>query len=250
MAIPIESSKSHFIAFSAIFAAMAAALDLILTPGFSSGIWDSWIFLLSPIVGVLLGPIGGFAAIGIGSLIGHILFFRDVFELLYMIGAPIGAAMAGLVYQRRWKPVLIIYSGLLAGYFLYPVSWTLPLFGIWDILVGFGFVVLFSVLVNRQWWNEMSREKDLLRLIFCTVIGLESDILTRVFLLVPGQTYWIFYGFTPEDLQLLWLGAGIITPIKVLLAVIMMVTIGYQVLRVLPSHIVQLSETQELESEV
>ncbi len=248
MAIPIEWSKSRFIAFTAIFAAMAAALDLIITPAFSSGIWDSWIFLLSPIVGVLLGPVGGFVAIGLGSLVGHVLFFRDVFELVYMIGAPIGAAMAGLVFQRRWKPVLIIYSGLLAGYFLYPISWTLPLFGIWDILLGYGFVILFSSLANRNWWNGISREQDIIRLIFCTVIGLESDILTRVFLLVPGQTYWIFYGFTPADLQILWLGAGIITPIKVLMAVIMMVTIGYQVLRALPPYLTQTAEIEELEN--
>jgi hypothetical protein len=39
-----------------------------------------------------------------------------------------------------------------------------------------------------------------------------------------------------EDLQILWLGAGIITPIKVLMAVILMVTLGYQVLKVLPTY--------------
>ena len=246
MAIPIHSSKSQFVAFTAIFAALAAVLDIILTLGFYSGIWDSWIFLLSPIVGVLLGPIGGFVAIGIGSLVGHLLMFRDIFELVYMIGAPIGAAMAGLVYQRRWKPVLIIYSGLLGGYLIYPISWMLPIFGIWDILVGFGFVIIFSLLTNREWWNHDSDGRTLLRLIFCTVIGLESDVLTRVFLLVPGQTYWLFYGFSVEELQLLWLGAGIVTPIKVFIAVILMVTVGYQILRTLPRYVTDSEELLDL----
>ncbi len=237
MAIPINSDKSQFVAFTAVFAAMAAVLDLILTPGFYSGIWDSWIFLLSPIVGVLLGPVGGFVAIGIGSIVGHMLFFRDVFELVYMIGAPLGAAMAGLVYEKRWKMVCTIYTVLLGGYLIYPVSWVLPLFGIWDILVGFGFVLVFAALTHNGWWEEESEKKNLLNLIFCTVIGLETDILTRVFLLVPGQTYWLFYGFTVEDLQVLWLGAGIITPIKVIMAVLLMVTVGYQVLKALPHYV-------------
>lgn len=247
MAIPVDASKSHFVAFAAIFAANAAVLDMILTPGFSSGVWDSWIFLLSPLVGVLLGPFGGFVTIGIGSMVGHLLFFRDIFELVYVIGAPIGAAMSGWVYQRRWKPVLVAYTGMLTGYLIYPVSWMLPVFGIWDILVGFGFVLIFSSLANRDWWTEVGKEKELVKLIFCTVIGLESDILTRVFLLVPGQTYWLFYGFSPADLQILWLGAGIITPIKVLIAVVVMMTIGYQLLRVVPVLTGQSSRTTELD---
>lgn len=247
MAIPINSGKSQFVAFTAVFAAMAAALDFILTPGFYSGIWDSWIFLLSPLVGVLLGPIGGFVAIGIGSIAGHMLFFRDVFELVYMIGAPLGAAMAGLVYEKRWKLVFTIYTLLLGGFLIYPVSWALPLFGIWDILVGFGFVLVFTVLTRRGWWEDENDKRNLLNLVFCTVIGLETDILTRVFLLVPGQTYWLFYGFTVEDLQIIWLGAGIITPIKVLLAVILMVTVGYQVLKVIPDNWKHVKENDILE---
>ena len=157
--------------------------------------------------------------------------------------------MAGLVFQKRWKPVLSFYSLLLIGYFIYPVSWTLPIIGIWDILVGFGFVVMFSILSNRNWWSKTTEKKDLLNLVFCTVIGLESDVLTRVFILVPGQMYWLLYGMTPEVLQGLWLLAGIITPIKVIMATIVMVTIGYQVLKALPNYTMQASEVGELEEQ-
>ncbi len=247
MAIPIDTSKSHFVAFTAIFGAMAAALDLILAGEFYSGIWDSWIFLLSPIAGVILGPLGGFVAIGIGSLVGHIIIFRDFAELLFMIGAPIGAAIAGLVFQKRWKPVLAFYSLLLMGYFIYPISWILPIIGIWDILMGFACIVIFSVLAKRNWWSDSTEKKNLFNLVLCTVIGLESDVLTRVFILVPGQMYWVIYGMTPEVLQGLWLLAGIITPIKVFMAIIVMVTIGYQVLKALPNYALQSAVIQELE---
>ncbi|MHA2079806.1 MAG: hypothetical protein ACW99H_01520, partial [Candidatus Thorarchaeota archaeon] len=77
-----------------------------------------------------------------------------------------------------------------------------------------------------------SERYKLLLLLFCTVIALETDILFRVFVLVPGQVHWIL-GMTPEILYGIWLVAGIITPIKVALAAIVVVTLGRQLLRVL-----------------
>ena len=144
MALRIEPTKSHFVAFTAVFSAFIAVLDVIpMIPGFYGGIWDSWVFVLSPLVGVLLGPFAGAFSVLLGSLMGHMIFFRDPYELVFMLGAPFGAMMSGLVYQRRWKPVLGLYSALLLGYFLTPISWVLPLWGIWDILVGYGIVLLF-----------------------------------------------------------------------------------------------------------
>ena len=116
MSISLTTDKSRFVALTAIFAAMSVVADLILIP--SAGIWDSAIFILSPLAGILLGPFAGAVAIGIGSLAGHCIFFRDIYEMVFMIGAPFGAAMSGLIYQRRWKPALGIYSLLLLGYFL------------------------------------------------------------------------------------------------------------------------------------
>ena len=71
---------------------------------------------------------------------------------------------------------------------------------------------------------------------FCSVIALETDILFRVFVLVPGQTHWFFYGWTVTELYYIWLGAGFITPIKVVLATIVAITLGRQLLRVLEQH--------------
>ncbi|TFG26158.1 hypothetical protein EU528_14850, partial [Candidatus Thorarchaeota archaeon] len=101
MAILGTLSGSRSITFVAIFAAMIAILDSIpMIPGFYSGVWDSWGFMLSPIVGILLGPILGPISVGLGGLVGHLIYFRDPLELLFMLGAPVGAAMAGLVYEQ------------------------------------------------------------------------------------------------------------------------------------------------------
>jgi len=64
------------------------------------------------------------------------------------------------------------------------------------------------------------------------MIALETDILFRVFVLVPGQVHWLL-GMTPEILYGIWLVAGVITPIKVVLAAIVVVTLGRQLLRTL-----------------
>ncbi|MFX1482290.1 MAG: hypothetical protein ACFFCP_03785 [Promethearchaeota archaeon] len=237
MAIPVGSNPSRTVAFVAVFTAMIAVLDIIPTiPGFYAGVWDSWPFLLAPIVGILLGPYLGALSVGLGSLLGHMIYFRDPTEMLFMLGLSFGAAMAGFVYQRRWRPVLGIYSALLLGYFIYPVTWGLPLWGIWDVLVGYGLVLVYTFVTSFGWWSELTEPKRALLLVFTSVIGLETDILFRIFVLVPGQTYWLFYGWTPEILYDIWLVAGFITPMKVVLAAIVAVTLGLQLVRILERH--------------
>ena len=149
MALSIGSNPSRTVAFVAIFAAMTAVLDIIPAFGFTSGVWDSWAFLLSPIVGILLGPYLGALSVGLGSFLGHTIYYRDPTEFLFMLGLSMGAAVAGFVYQRRWKPVFGIYTAMLLGYFIYPVTWGLPLWGIWDILVGYVILLIYSVATTR-----------------------------------------------------------------------------------------------------
>jgi hypothetical protein len=243
MALAIGKNRSRIVAYLAIFIALVAVFDAIpIIPGFQSGIWDSWIFLFSPIIGVLLGPFLGFVTVGLGSVLGHFIYYRDPFEFIFMIGAAFGAACAALIYQRRWKPVLILYSGLLLGYFLTPITWFLPLIGIWDILLGYGILILFVLLMRFQIWPTHHTQAQWLRLLFCAIIGLEADILLRVFILIPLGTYWFFYGMTPEFLYWLWLTAGIITPLKVALSALFTVTIGFSLLQILPRIGVPLSE--------
>jgi hypothetical protein len=217
---------SRSITITATFAAMIAILDSIpIIPGFYSGIWDSWAFMLSPIVGILLGPALGAFAVGLGGLVGHLVYFRDPTELVFMLGAPVGAGIAGLVYERKWYLALGIYSLLLVSYFITPVSWLLSLWGIWDVLVGYALILGAAIVSKFNGLAIRIEQSTTTKLILSAVIGLEADILTRIFILIPLQTYWFFYGFSAEELQVLWLGAGFITPIKVVLAAIAAIAI-------------------------
>ena len=212
MAIIGTLTGSRSITFTAIFAAMIAILDSIpMIPGFYGGIWDSWGFMLSPIVGILLGPLLGAIAVGLGGFVGHLV--------------------AGLVYQQRWKFVFALYSLLLLGYFLTPVTWVLSLWGIWDVLVVFALVLGLTVLSSFNKTGTGILSSTTARLALGTVIGLEVGITLRIFILIPGQVYWFFYGLPVEELQLMWLVAGFITPIKVIVATIASVAIGKSLLR-------------------
>lgn len=202
--------------------------------------------MLSPLIGILLGPFVGALSVGLGSLVGHMIYFRDPFEFIFILGAPLGAAMASLVYERRWRPVLGIYTVLLLGFLVYPVSLLLPLWGVWDIFVGYGFVLIFSLLVVQNRLPKGETQNTLLILILCTVIGLESDILLRVFILLPGQTWWLLYAWPLEFLYVLWVEAAFVTPIKVLMGVIVTVTVGLSLLRSLPREYLQ-STMEEIE---
>ena len=232
MALLGTLTGSRSITFTAIFAAMIAILESIPTiPEFYAGVWDSWGFMLSPIVGILLGPVLGAISVGLGGLVGHMVYIRDPLELIFMVGAPIGAGMAGLVFEQKWQTVFTIYSLLLLGYFITPVAWSLALWGIWDTLVGFVLVLSVTMIsmVNKSGRHLLS--SSTIRLILATLIGLESDILVRIFILIPGQTYWFLYGWDVATLQPLWMIAGIITPIKVILATIATASIGLPLVR-------------------
>lgn len=231
----VFDNQSRYVAFIATFTAIAIVLDSIpIIPGFYSGVWDSWLFLTCPLYGIILGPIVGATSIAMGGFIGHLVYFRDPFEFLFMFGAPLGAYVSGLIFQRRGRLVLMIYSCLLGGYFITPISWQLPLWGVWDILFGYGILLVFLA-INR---TEIWKQKQVLRLLFAIVIGLETDVLFRVFVFVPCQTYWFFYGLTVEGLQAIWWGAGFITPLKVFISAIVGLILVNTLLTVLPAYMI------------
>ena len=238
-----KENSSKTVAYLSIFTALGAVLDMIPTiPFFYGGVWDSWLFVLSPLFGIILGPYLGALSVGMSSIIGHMVYVRDPIELLFMWGGALCAAAAGWIYQKKWKPIIGIYSILLAGYFIYPVSWSLPLIGIWDILVGYIVTIIFGYLAFT---GELdSTRSDSATFLFAAVIGLELDILLRVFILVPGQVWPLL--FTLETLQIIWLTAGIITPLKVVIATIATLTLAHSLIPLLQNENIGILGENEL----
>ena len=228
----ISLKRSQKIALISVFAALNVVFDSIaLPPQLSSGVWYGLIFILEPLNGIILGPLFGFASSLIGVLIGHSILLRGevaLYEYLFTLGVPLGAMISGLLYQKRWRSVFAYFAILLIAYFLTPVTSTLPVLGIWDTLLSFIVLCVINILPESI-RSRLSKKKLFLPLI--AFIGLEADILFRIFLFIPCQTYQVLYGFTAEVLEAIWVAAAFITPIQVMISMLITAIVGSYILR-------------------
>lgn len=222
--------RSRTIALISVFAALNAVCDSIV--GLPQDIvWYGWIFVIEPLNGIILGPLPGFLSTLIGVIVGHSVYFRGEFEYLFTIGAPLGAMISGLVYQKRWKLVFAYFAVLLTAYFLTPVAWSLPVWGMWNTFLAFAVLCVASILPKKL--DSIRRRQELYVLPISAFIGLEADILFRIFVLVPCQTYQLFYGFTAETLQAIWGAAAFITPIQAVISMAVTTLIGPRALQLI-----------------
>jgi hypothetical protein len=242
------TARTRRIALISIFAVLSVVLDSVVIPGFSSGIWYGWIFLMSPVNGILLGPRDGFFATLISVMVGHSLVFREsIYEFIFTLGAPLGSLVSGLIFRKKWGIAILLFTFMLAAYFLTPVSWSLPFWGMWDVYVAF-IVIIVIGLLNRQGMLNLAGNN---RAVFAlsAFLGLEADILFRIFILVPCQAYRLFYGLTSEALIFIWaVPAPLITPLKVALATAVAATIGPTLMGMLKeSQIFTVKESRDRE---
>ena len=220
--------KSTFIALISVCAAISIICDSLVAPLPYSGVWLSWIFISEPITGILLGPLAGFLSNLIGVMIGHFINYIDVYEFLFTLGAPLGAMISALVFRRRWGIVLTYYLALFGGFFVAPVSWQLPFWGMWDVYLAFA-TLLFLVIITskrKSLWNINSKKRLIYILSLSAFIGLEADVLFRIFIFVPCQTYKLFYDYGVSELQAIWGLGAVETPIKVGLSTIIISIAG------------------------
>jgi len=226
-------STSQLVALTAIFASLNVVSDSLMSlPEPPSGVWYSWNFLIVPITGIVLGPLLGFLSVLVGVLVGHCIYFIDVYEFLYTVGAPIGAAVSALLFKGKWKLALSYYAILFTAYFITPIAWQLPLWGMWDTYIAFAALIAVVFLTKKGFWGRRPRMWPIL-LAAIAFVGLEADVLFRIFIFVPGQTFRLFYGFRVEDLKLIWASGAVFTPIKVAFSVVATVAIGLPLIKVL-----------------
>ena len=211
----VTERRTRRIALISTFAVLSTVLDMMVTPSLSAGVWFGWIFVISPINGLILGPLDGFITTLISVLLGHSLVFRDsIYEFIFTLGAPICSLVTGYLVQGEWRKVFVYYTALIAGYFLDPLSRELPFWGMWDTFLAYTVLIVFIIL-NRGNQVSSSLKHGYLFALY-TFLGLEADVLFRIFVLVPCQAYRIFYGLTPEALVFVWsVPAPVITPLKV-----------------------------------
>lgn len=222
-ALSKKPNNSARVALIAILASFNVVCDsLIGLPFFSSGVWYSWIFISEPVTGIILGPWAGFSSSFIGVMIGHFIYFRGTEEFLFTLGAPIGTMISAFVFRGKLKTVLTYYVVLICIFFATPISWQLPLYGMWDVYLAMALVLATTCFVElrRKAWNVQSNTGLLRVAAMSAFIGLEADVLFRIFIFVPCQTYQLFYGYDETVLNAIWTLGAIETPVKVMLSTI------------------------------
>lgn len=226
--------KSSFVSLVAVFASLNVVCDAIIVPQFSLGVWYGLVFLIEPITGIVLGPYVGFLSTFIGVIVGHTITPRGAEEFLFTLGAPIGAMVSGFLFRGKWKPVFLCYTVLLAAYFITPIAWQLPMWGMWDVYFAYLILFLTILMTGRKsvWDNKSNRNLYVLAL--SAFIGLEADILFRIFVFIPCQTYRLFYGLPVEILQGIWVAGALITPIKVAISALITTVLGLHLTKILP----------------
>ena len=237
--------ESSFISLIAVFAAFNLVCDLMNPPLPFSGVWDSWVFVAEPINGIMLGPYASLFSSFIGVMVGHSIIFRDFPEFLFTLGMPIGAMVSGLIFRGKWKVALVYYFVLLGAFFITPVSWQLPFWGMWDVYLGF-VCLLGVVVIMKKWkdlWNTESVGVRLLYIVaLSTFIGLEADVLFRIFILVPCQTYWTIYGWDAGILQSIWAIGAVETSTKAALSTLVSVMVIPSIIKAVRKMGLALSE--------
>ncbi len=223
---------SRKLAMIGIFAALGIICDALITPGFSAGVWFGVIFLISPIIGIVLGPYAGFMSTFIAVMIGHWLVPRESsYEFIFTLGAPVGSMIAGFMFRGNWKRVIAFFTLLLIGYFIAPISRLLPIWGMWDVFAAYVILLIAGIIMSFRGSEDIKRLSPFALSAF---ISLEADVLLRIFVFVPLQTYQSFYGLTPEVLVALWsVPAPIITPFKVLLSTFVATLLAPQILHIM-----------------
>jgi hypothetical protein len=226
--------KSLFVSMVAIFASLNVVLDSFVgVPQLVDGVWYSWIFVIEPLNGIVLGPYAGFLSTLIGVMIGHFVYFRGIHEFLFTIGAPVGAMVSGLLFKGRWKTVFVYYIGLFAAYFLTPIAWQLPVWGMWNIYCACAVLCITALMTTKKKMENRDTKKLSYTLPISAFIGLEADILLRIFLFIPCRTYQSIYGFKVEYVQLIWVAGAVITPIQVVISVLATLTLGIPLIKAL-----------------
>ncbi len=213
-------TKARDLSVLTMFVALTAVSDSISgIPQLHSGVWYSWVFLMIPVNGIVLGPFYGFLATLMGVFAGHFIYFRGMEEFLFTIGAAVGSAICGLMWNRRIYPVVVFYTLGLVSYFLTPISFSLPLWGMWDTYLAYSVVLLLGFLSSRvssEWIDDHVR----FWVAVCSFVGVEADVLFRIFLFIPGGTFRSIYGFPLEILWEIWVLAAVSTPIQVAISVV------------------------------
>jgi len=215
--------KSLNVGFTAVFAALHATL-YFLTPPI---LWRNWAIYLEPLEGIILGPEAGFYAALIGSIVGRTIKPTDPTLFIFgVVAEPLGVLVCAFLSRGKWRSALPIYVIMLAAYFVHPLGRSLPLWTILDTLLAL--VLIYPAGKIGGWLFKGDVRRLSISLILISFIGIATDALARVFLLVPAGLYTLFV--PTEAVSAMFVAGAIDSYIEDVLVVIVSFFVGVPLL--------------------
>jgi len=215
---------------------MLASLHAALA-SFPGPFFRSWMFLILPLEGIILGPGAGALSAMIGGSIGCVVRGEAIILPIVAFSEPLGVACSGLAFKGRWRELLAIYGVMLAAYFAHPLGRALPAWCLWDIYLGALMVMPTCHITKRLARREDLKGPDLpLALALSAFVGLEADVMARIFMLIPTFFYLVLVPEnTLEVLSAWWVMGAFATPIEALICMAVVVWVGPPILIALDS---------------
>ncbi|HEV2226923.1 MAG TPA: hypothetical protein VGR56_09010 [Nitrososphaerales archaeon] len=223
--------RSYLVASAAVFAVVYAILGLFpISAYIGVGSFLTFREILSPLAGMLFGPITGAFSMVIGNLVDFAFGKPVVFDFLDFVPDAASAVVAGLVFTGRRKLGLALPLVLIVWYSLDPLSVNLVQVG--GLAVPFYWMHLLSVLILGiafvfETRGQLKRLNPLYigaTFFASTMTGhiagsiVFENVVARINNLLPaeriaGAWFAIFFAYPPERILFTILGTTVAVPV-------------------------------------
>jgi len=221
-----NSRRTSQVALVSVLAALHIVLSLIPGPvGFRR-----LSIIIEPLEGLLGGPILGFSAALVGWIGGR-LVRPDAFyvENFFGLAETIGALGAGLLANRRWVPVTVVYGGLIFSFLISPFAGFVPLWTLWDTYLGFLACFPTAILLRGTTPGKAAGKMLVITVALISFISVELDAMARIFMLAVLGLYRA-YGLPNSAWEVIFIAGAVQTPIEAAYTIGLMISVGVPVL--------------------
>jgi len=231
------------------FASVQAVLSMVsLFPVIGSvGKFITMATVMAPLIGLILGPYLGTAAVSIGGFIGWTITQAGPFSFLSFVPSANGALFSGLLYNRKRAASIVLYLALFLALAFYPwigPAWLYPYY-LWFQLVGL--IVLASPLSSRA-ADSLHKHSNFFELSFS--VGIISFLAVLFGQVVGTVMFEIMYWPTVYPQMeawkiVVWQPTTLVYPIERTLITLITTVIGAPLIKALRANGFEIGEVKK-----
>ncbi|MFQ6065430.1 MAG: hypothetical protein ACE5L6_08145 [Candidatus Bathyarchaeia archaeon] len=189
---------------------------------------------MAPLIGMILGPWLGALAVTVGGIVGAFVAPIGPFGPLSFLPSTAATLASGLLYNRKWQRLTVLYSILLLVFMFYPMvgpAWLHPYF-VWLQLVGLTILVSPLQLKATRCMRKQTRMREMM-----LGVGVLSFIATLFGHVVGSMMFEIIYWPTLiDDLESwssLWQSLTFLYPVERIIITVTATLIGVPLIKAL-----------------